>query len=256
MKLLLSNDDGIIAPGLRTLMQALQYEHDVWVSAPDGQCSAQSHLFSLGRPLKVHKKGKQEVSVEGSPADSVYYGLHGLMTSGPEWVVSGINAGSNLGTDVHYSGTVGAAMEGVLHGVHGLAVSLHGAERLPDADYEPSAQVAALVLRVLQKAMKGRKPSCWNLNIPLLPVGEMGRVRLAALSRRIYSANVNVVERGDGYDVVRLGGKHLSFEGGESTDGPLVFSGYPTLTRLDWNWTSQDCVEEVGQMLATAQASP
>jgi 5'-nucleotidase len=103
MKLLLSNDDGFDAPGLQCLIGSLEEKHKVWVSAPQEQRSAQSHAITLGQPVRVTKRGFGQVSVDGTPADSVYYGLHRLMDEIPDWVVSGVNAGSNLGTDVHYS---------------------------------------------------------------------------------------------------------------------------------------------------------
>lgn len=246
MKLLLSNDDGIDAPGITALFGVLQEGRDLWVSAPAGQCSAQSHAFSLGKTLRVDHRSPTRVAVAGTPADAVYFGLYGLLDSPPDWVISGVNAGSNLGTDVHYSGTVAAAMEGCIHGIHALAASLHGVEKDPQADFGPGARLVARVLDVLAPLLDGHAATCWNLNIPNCQETEIRGVRLAALCKRQYVPHVKIVDSGDGFSMVRLGGPHLRFYGPDNADGPMVFDGYATLTPLHWNWTDQKYLSEVG----------
>lgn len=238
MKLLFTNDDGVHADGLQELYRQFSKKLECWISAPATQQSAKSHAFSLGKELVVQRHSSRCVSIEGTPADSVYYGMNG-MAGGPfDWVLSGINAGSNLGTDVHYSGTVGAAMEGCFHGAHALAVSLHGVERVANADYTHAAEIALQVFLKLAPLVQQSPPSCWNLNIPNVGPDQMKSVRLAPLARRNYHSAVQIIERvSSSKTVVRLGGAHKDFEGGEHCDGPMLFAGHPTLTQLSWNWS-------------------
>lgn len=245
MKILFTNDDGVHANGLQELYRQFSKKLECWISAPATQQSAKSHAFSLGKELMVQRHTNRCVSIEGTPADSVYYGMHG-MEGGPfDWVLSGINAGSNLGTDVHYSGTVGAAMEGCFHGAHALAISLHGVERVPDADYTHAAEVALQVFLSLAPLVHEMPPSCWNLNIPNIDPDQMKPVRVTPLARRNYHSAVQIIESvSSTKTVVRLGGAHKGFEGGAHCDGPMLFAGHPTLTQLSWNWSvGQEALE-------------
>ena len=111
MRILLSNDDGIEAVGLQALARAVADLGEVWTVAPATEQSAKSHSFTMHEPLRVNQHGERRYSVTGTPADAVYLALHGVLPERPDLVVSGINRGSNLGTDVLYSGTVAAARE-------------------------------------------------------------------------------------------------------------------------------------------------
>ncbi|MBI5498386.1 MAG: 5'/3'-nucleotidase SurE [Deltaproteobacteria bacterium] len=124
--MLLSNDDGVTAPGLTALRQALAPLGDVWVVAPELEQSGVSHAITLHRALRVRQVEPQRFAVDGTPTDCVYLALHKLLPRAPDMVVSGINHGGNLGDDVLYSGTVSAAMEGAHHGNPAIAVSLVG----------------------------------------------------------------------------------------------------------------------------------
>ncbi len=124
MRVLLSNDDGVHSAGLAALASAFG-DDEVWIVAPDREQSASSHAISLHRPLRLHEVGPRRFAVDGTPTDAVYMGLnHVLKGARPDVVVSGVNHGPNLANDVLYSGTVAAAMEAALLGVHALAVSL------------------------------------------------------------------------------------------------------------------------------------
>ena len=125
LRILISNDDGIDAPGLRALEVALEGLGEIWVVAPATGQSAKSHALTMHEPLEIQERGPRRLAVTGTPADSVYVAVHRVLTDLPDIVVSGINRGANIGEDVHYSGTVAAAREGVLLGVSALAVSLH-----------------------------------------------------------------------------------------------------------------------------------
>ena len=127
MRFLIVNDDGIDAPGIRTLAEAAAQRGEVWVVAPEGQCSAMSQKITLGQDLLVCPRtfpgAAQAYSISGSPADCVRVGLRYLMEERPDYVLSGINYGWNMAYDIAYSGTVGAALEGVMNGVPSIAVS-------------------------------------------------------------------------------------------------------------------------------------
>ena len=160
-RILLANDDGIQAPGLRALAQSLAALGEVWVVAPDRERSATSHSISLNQPLRLRQVGEREFSVDGTPTDCVYLGLHHVLPAPADIVVSGINDGPNLGNDVLYSGTVSAAMEGALFGYSALAVSLclpeqRGGRASEPADFATAAEIAReLVLAVLANAAWG-----------------------------------------------------------------------------------------------------
>src|SRR5881409_3767243 len=149
MTFLVTNDDGIFAPALRRLKEALEPLGRVVIVAPDRDQSATSHSLTLHRPFRIHRHAEDVYSVDGTPTDCVVAACHGLLEATPDLVVSGINHGPNMGEDVFYSGTVAAAIEGTLQGAPSIAVSLVTRERTDFAD--PARFVARLVHRVLER---------------------------------------------------------------------------------------------------------
>ena len=201
MRILLSNDDGIHAAGLRALVAAFDGD-EVWVVAPDREQSASSHAISLHRPLRVHELSPRRWAVDGTPTDAVYVGLnHVLKGARPDVVLSGINHGPNLGNDVHYSGTVAAAMEAALLGVHALAISLAAP---PPHDFAEAARFAAALARRVVASPPAGGPLLLNVNVPAGPVRGF---RLAPLGKRTYGNAV--VEKTDPR------GRHYYWIGGE-----------------------------------------
>jgi 5'/3'-nucleotidase len=183
VRVLLSNDDGVHAPGLKALAAAFAGD-EVWVVAPDREQSASSHAISLHRPLRLYEMGPRWYAVDGTPTDAVYMGLnHVLRAARPDVVLSGINHGPNLGNDVLYSGTVAAAMEGALLGVHALAISLASA---PPHAFDDAARFAvALARRIVETPPPA--PLLLNVNVPPGPVRGY---RLARLGKRTYGNEV------------------------------------------------------------------
>jgi 5'-nucleotidase len=187
-QILVTNDDGIQAPGLRCLEKSLAAVGEVTVVAPDREMSASSQAISTHTPLRVHQVEKGHYAVSGTPADTVIIALYYLLARKPDLVVSGINPGGNLGESVVYSGTVAAAMEGALHGIPSFAVSLATRKHL---DFSSTAAFAAqLAAKVLEE---GLPPGVMlNVNVPR---GEVRGVRLARQSQKI-SQNL-IVEKKD-----------------------------------------------------------
>lgn len=168
MKLLLTNDDGIDAPGLRALLAAATALGEVVVAAPVGPLSGCSHRVTTDQPIRIEARYPLQYAVEGTPADCVRVSLHRLLPDAA-WVLSGINNGGNLGADVHYSGTVAAVREAVLHGWPGIALSQYKKKGLA-IDWEQAAAWVQPVLRLLLERPVERGVF-WNVNLPHLESG-------------------------------------------------------------------------------------
>jgi 5'-nucleotidase len=187
-QILLTNDDGIQAPGLKALEESLASIGEVTVVAPDREMSGTSQSISVHAPLRVRQLDERHYAVSGTPADTVIIGLYHLLLQKPDLVVSGINPGGNLGENVIYSGTVAAAMEAVLHGVPSIAISLATRKHL---DFSSAATFAAqLAAKVLEEGL----PAGVMLNVNV-PRGEVCGVRLTRQSQKI-SQNL-VLEKKD-----------------------------------------------------------
>ncbi len=179
MRILLSNDDGIHAPGIQTLAKALRKIAEVQVVAPDRNRSGASNSLTLETPLRTFTHENGDVAVQmGTPTDCVYLGVNALMQPRPDIVVSGINAGPNLGDDVIYSGTVAAAMEGRHLGLPAIAVSLNGHQH-----YETAAAVICALLKALSREPL-RTGRILNINVPDLPLAELKGIRVTRCGSR------------------------------------------------------------------------
>jgi 5'-nucleotidase len=224
--ILVTNDDGIHAPGIAALATALDTAGEVWVVAPDRERSAVGHALTLHRPLTADQLGPRRFAVNGTPSDCVNLALLGLLPVRPQLVVAGVNAGSNLGDDVTYSGTVSAALEAALLGVPGLAVSL--VQPTGPASYRPAARAAARLTRLLLRD-PARGATLLNVNVP---PGQPRGVKLTRLGRRLYSEKV--VERRDprGRRYFWIGVGPPAWEAGEDTDYAAVHAGYVSVTPL------------------------
>lgn len=192
MHILLTNDDGYHASGLQTLYRILRShtDHDISIVAPEGQRSATGHSITLFHPLFVTEHdidgSRKGFAVSGTPSDCVKLAIQGRLIPRPDLLISGINQGSNLGTDVFYSGTVSAAMEGVILGVPALAVSVASYEF---EDFEPSADYLARHLDYIVKCHQG---GLININFPGKPESQWAGVKVTRLGKTIYD---NVFER-------------------------------------------------------------
>lgn len=244
MRILLSNDDGIEAVGLDALARAVAPHGEVWTVAPATEQSAKSHSFTMYEPLRVHEHGPRRFSVTGTPADAVYLALHGLCPERPDLVVSGINRGSNLGTDVLYSGTVAAAREAAAHDVPAVAISLH----VPDGSTVLHWETAVSFAReIVGEVVRASLPAgvVLNVNVPNLPLAEVRGVRVAPLARRRYFPLVQTSLDPRGKRYYWIGGPHERFDGAPEDDGPLCLAGWVTLTPMTLDMTARGALDAV-----------
>ncbi len=193
MRILISNDDGVYAPGLMALYQALSTIADVVVVAPDRNRSGASNSLSLSNPIRIKQLDNGFISVEGTPTDCVHIALTGVLEELPDMVIAGINAGANLADDVLYSGTVAAATEGRFLGLPAIAISLVGAEL---THYETAAAIAKSLVKQIGHASLPAQ-TILNVNIPDIPLGinsdgvDVTRLRKASLCRTHRQSNVD-----------------------------------------------------------------
>jgi len=237
--ILVTNDDGIYAPGIVLLAEALEEVGEVWVYAPDRQQSAVGHGVSLHRPLRVTPLKDRWFMVDGTPADCVMLAVRDLLHAKPDLVVSGINPGANLGDDVTYSGTVAGAYEGMLLGIKSVAVS---DVRYKPVHVETAARFAALLAKRL--LISGLPPDTMlNVNVPDVPYEELAGVSVTRMGRRDYQDVI--VKRTDprGGAYYWIGGAEPSHEPGEGTDFEAIESGRVSVTPLHRDVTNYAAIE-------------
>lgn len=231
--ILLSNDDGVQAPGLLAAAEALADLGEVMVAAPDRERSATSHSISLDRPLRADEVRPGAFAVDGTPVDCVYLALLHLVPRRPDLVVSGINHGFNLGSDVFYSGTVAAAIEGALRGVPGIAVSLERRKEPVPGGQDRSAATAVLkrlAAEVLSRAPHGL-PAGTILNVNV-PAGAVSGIEVTALGQRVYRDLVDVRQDLRGRSYYWIGGPELEVDDVPGSDMHAVRAGRASVTPL------------------------
>jgi 5'-nucleotidase len=235
--ILVSNDDGIEAAGIRALAEALGDLGEVMVVAPDRERSATSHAISLDRPLRVIDHAPSWWAVSGTPADCVYLALLHLLPRQPALVASGINRGYNLGSDFFYSGTVAAAVEAAVRGVPSFAVSL---ERGPLEGYAVAARFAHAVGHAI--LAKGLPPkTLLNVNVPNR--GPLRGYRWTRLGQRTYRDQVEVRTDLRGQRYFWIGGPEMEGEDAPDSDGTAVKAGRASVTPLDLDLTAHRLLE-------------
>src|SRR5437763_11724249 len=188
MRLLLTNDDGILAHGLDCLEQAARPLGDVTVVAPDREQSATSHSLTLHHPIRPVRRGERRWQVDGTPTDCVMLAVETLMPERPDYVLSGINHGQNMGEDVLYSGTVAAAMEGLALCIPSIAISFAGGDLRADVTHlRKQVGVLTDLLRHVTSLPAFPANTLLNVNLPPLRGEDIMGVRLTRLGRRVYS---------------------------------------------------------------------
>ena len=243
MRLLLSNDDGILAKGLGILEQAVTPLGDIHVVAPDREQSATSHSLTLHHPLRPVRLGEKRWQVDGTPTDCVLLACEALLDERPDFVLSGINHGPNMGEDVLYSGTVAAAMEGLALGIPAIALSFAGSLLRADAMLETQVpQIRSLVSHLMQ--LKTFPPdTLLNVNLPAVPGPEIKGVRLTRLGRRVFSDSITKMKDPWGREILWIGGGSVEWSGPEDSDFRAVHDGYISVTPLHLDLTHRDILE-------------
>ena len=240
MKILISNDDGVYAPGLAILYESLIGLGEVTVIAPDRDRSGASNSLTLSNPIRISKMANGFISVDGTPADCVYLGLRALLEEQPKMVVSGINAGENLGDDVLYSGTVAAAMEGRFLGFTSMAVSLAG-------EHDQYAAAGRVVQNLVRQLMRHPFPTdtILNVNIPNLPFEQIKGYKVTRLGRRHPSANMIQSKDPRGNEIFWVGAVGMEQDAGEGTDFHAVNNGYVSITPLEIDLTRYKVMDDL-----------
>jgi 5'-nucleotidase len=233
MKILVSNDDGVHAEGIRVLSEALAAIAEVTVVAPDRNHSGASHSLTLENPLRVETMTHNGFfAVKGTPTDCVHLAVNELLKPAPDLVVSGINHGANLGDDVIYSGTVAAATEGRHLGLPAIAVSLVGGEHF--------ASAAHYACRLVQALMHQPLPAdqILNVNVPDLPLSAIKGVRVTRLGCRHPAEAVIVEQDPRGRPIYWIGPPGATQDAGEGTDFAAIEAGYVSITPLQVDITA------------------
>jgi 5'-nucleotidase len=241
MKLLCTNDDGILAHGLDCLVRAAQPLGEVTVVAPDREQSATSHSLTLHHPLRPVPRGERRFQVDGTPTDCVMLAVEALMPERPDFVLSGINHGQNMGEDVLYSGTVAAAMEGLALGIPSIAISFAGGDLRADVSMlDGQIEVLTPLLRHLTALPSFPRETLLNVNLPPLPASQIKGVRLTRLGRRVYSDSLKPMRDPWGRDIFWIGGGSISWQGREDSDFRAIQDGYISVTPLHLDLTHFD----------------
>jgi 5'-nucleotidase len=239
-RILISNDDGFDARGLKVLEQALAPLGDVYVVAPDSEQSASSHSLTVRRPIEVRKVGDRHYRVGGTPTDCVVLALQVIMDRPPDLVVGGINHGPNMGEDVSYSGTVAVAFEGTILGVPSIAIS--SLQR----DVARGDVIGNVARIVVERALEHGLPreSLLNVNIPNPEIAPIKGLRITKLGSRHYE---NFIEPGRGalHSHYTIGGRDPVWRDDDGSDIAAVRMGYVSITPLDLDQTHYKAIVEM-----------
>jgi 5'-nucleotidase len=256
MRILLTNDDGVNARGLKLLEAvARTLSDDVWIVAPADEQSGAGHSLTLSMPVRLREHDARRFSVTGTPTDAVMLALaHVMKDDPPDVILSGINRGANLAEDVTYSGTVSAAMEGALAGVRSIALS-QAYSREGMGDTVPFAAAEAWASRVLRPLLEfdSAPRTLVNVNFPALPPDEVRGIRVCRQGLRDYG-RLRIVQREDprGYDYYWFGLGPMVQTPGHSTDLEAIADGYVSVTPLHLDLTHEGSLDGLQERFTAA----
>src|SRR3989442_1010362 len=231
MNILISNDDGILARGLAVLGEGCSALGQVTVVAPDREQSGTSHSLTLHRPLHATRRPDGAFQVDGTPTDCVLLAIGMLMPQKPDFVISGINHGQNMGEDVFYSGTVAAAMEGLVAGIPSIAVSYAGGD-----------------LDVLETHKAGLQ-SLLHSSLPAVPGGRLKGGKVPYLGGRVFGEEIALMKDPGGKEIYWIGGGGITWSGDADSDFRATSDGYISVTPLHMDMTNYDLIEVVRKWL-------
>lgn len=256
MNILVSNDDGISSNGINTLVEALSKEHDVYVVAPDRERSAAAHSITLHTPLRVEevepKNGaKKAWMTTGTPGDCVKIAVSAILSNNelPDFVISGINHGPNLGRDILYSGTVSCAVEGATMGIPSMAVSLASLRSEPD-DFKFAAEFTVKLLEEF-KGYELPPKTILNINIPGLDKEDISGIAITHMGKRIFSDKYErrVDPRGKVY--YWMAGELITEPQGANTDIAAIRNNKISITPITYDMTQKEYISELENKIGT-----
>ena len=249
MHFLITNDDGVYAPGLLALAQQIRKLGKTTVLAPDRNWSASGHVKTLDRPLRVKEVRLEDdtpaLATDGAPSDCVALAVLGILDEKIDLVVSGINPNSNIGHDVTYSGTVTAAMEAAIWSLPGIAVSLENPEdHIGGLDFQPAAQIAR---RLVEKVMENGllKGTLLNVNVPYLPENQINGFRITKQGLRVYRDHLDARKDPRGRPYYWIGGESPTGVLQEGTDFTALAEGAVSITPLHLDLTAYHVMDEL-----------
>jgi len=247
MNILITNDDGINAIGIRRIAEKLKMLGKVTVIAPDRERSATGHAITMHQPLRVEKVRtySEDIcawSISGTPSDCVKIGIESILTEEPDVIVSGINNGPNLGTDVIYSGTVSAAIEGAIHGIPSIAVSAAG--RKSEINYDAATEYSNELVKLTFKHCKN-KNLIFNINVPSVSKESIKGIRLTELGIRKYKNTFIKREDPLGKNYYWLAGNLIEIQNNEESDVSAIENGFISITPLHYDLTDYRVLEEL-----------
>jgi 5'-nucleotidase len=241
--ILVTNDDGIRAEGIKALAAGMAHLGKVIVVAPENEQSATSHAITLDRPLRIKDYGNDKYGVSGTPADCLLMAVQGILCEKPDIVVSGINHGPNLGEDVMYSGTVAAAIEGFLMGISSIAFSITSWDPV---SFDAASSIAS---KLTSKMLEGMEDETllWNVNIPAIPLKKIEGIRLSSLGSRVY--NDAVIKQTDprGKECYWIGGGEPGWKKEKHSDFCAITDGYVSLTPLMVDMTDRKRMSDLAK---------
>jgi len=246
LKILLTNDDGVHAQGIRILANELMKRgHEIIIVAPDQERSAASHAITLRRPLTVKKLETNVYAVDGTPADCMIAATQLVVGMEIDLVISGINAGQNMGEDILYSGTVAAAIEAMFLGYKALAVSLAS---FRDQQYVTAAfYIAEFIKTGLVELLD--KDEIFNINVPNVSIEEIQGIRTTKIGHRRYFNFVHVEERTDDMITYRVGGDIPVWDNERGTDAEAINENYISITPISFHFTKGDSFPKISEWL-------
>ncbi len=238
MKILLTNDDGIGAPGLEALVRALEKTHDCLVAAPASEKSASSHSISLGQTLTIEERAPNRFAIHGTPADCVKFALTEIESFPPDLLISGINPGPNTGVSVYYSGTISAAREGLINRVPSVAVSVRNKTA---KDFSFAASFTRSLIEGYEKGVFPRDVLL-NVNLPDLPEAEIRGIKIVRQAPSRFIEEFVKEKQSDGQPIYRLVGDIEVFDPDGTTDEEVLCKGFIAITPLKLDLTDYSSI--------------
>lgn len=243
MKILLTNDDGFDAPGIRILKKTLEGAgHETILAAPHIERSANSHMITLHEPLRIFQKAENEFAITGTPADCIIVATESFIKNEKiDLVISGINGGQNLGEDILYSGTVAAALEASFQGYKAIAISLTAYQE------QKFITAAQLLVKLIQNDIASLIKECeiLNINVPNLDYEELKGIKVTEIGHRKYLDFLHKSADQRGRDIFWIGGNKTVWDKNENSDATAIKNGFVSITPVKFNFTNNKIKNEI-----------